>query len=73
MGPKGMTQEQVAYWDSVFSRMVQFEDWKKYDRDNFVETYYEQQGNERVHDTTIQRMQGYIDQSGHGPTITEAS
>jgi putative tricarboxylic transport membrane protein len=40
MGPKGMTPAQVAYWDNVFSNLTKLEEWKKYDKDNFAETYY---------------------------------
>ena len=28
LGPKGLTPAQVAYWDDVFRRVVQTEDWK---------------------------------------------
>jgi putative tricarboxylic transport membrane protein len=30
VGPKGMTPAQVAYWESVFQKTVQHEEWKKY-------------------------------------------
>jgi putative tricarboxylic transport membrane protein len=29
VGPKDMPREQVAYWDQVFRRMFELEDWKK--------------------------------------------
>ena len=29
VGPKGMTAAQIAFWDSVFGRMVQTDEWKK--------------------------------------------
>ena len=29
IGPKGMSQEQIAYWDRVFQRLAQTETWKK--------------------------------------------
>ncbi len=28
-GPRGMTPEQIAYWEGVLARLVQTEDWKK--------------------------------------------
>lgn len=34
-GPKGMTPAQVAYWESVFRRFVDSEEWKKELADNF--------------------------------------
>src|ERR1043166_539316 len=30
VGPKGMSAPQVAFWEGVFARAVQSEDWKKY-------------------------------------------
>jgi putative tricarboxylic transport membrane protein len=30
VGPKGMTPAQVAYWENVFQKTVQHEEWKKY-------------------------------------------
>jgi putative tricarboxylic transport membrane protein len=30
VGPKGMTPAQVAYWESVFQKTVQHEEWKQY-------------------------------------------
>jgi putative tricarboxylic transport membrane protein len=29
IGPKGMSPEQIAYWDNVFQQLVQSETWKK--------------------------------------------
>jgi putative tricarboxylic transport membrane protein len=40
MGPKGMTPEQIAYWDKVFAAMVKTEDWKKDLESNFWENNY---------------------------------
>ena len=40
MGPRGMTPEQIAYWDRVFSALVRTEDWKKDLQDNFWENGY---------------------------------
>ncbi len=28
MGPKDMTEEEVAYWDGVIKRMVESDSWK---------------------------------------------
>ena len=35
IGPKGMTKEQLAYWESVFKRMMDAEEWKKELDENF--------------------------------------
>jgi putative tricarboxylic transport membrane protein len=40
MGPRGMTAEQVAYWDRVFAALVKTADWKKDLQDNFWEEGY---------------------------------
>ena len=29
VGPKGMSDEQIAYWDGVFARLAQLPDWKQ--------------------------------------------
>jgi putative tricarboxylic transport membrane protein len=45
MGPKGMTAEQIAYWDKVFAALVKTEDWKKDLEDNFwVNNYADAKG-----------------------------
>jgi putative tricarboxylic transport membrane protein len=35
MGPKGMTAQQIAYWDKVFAALTQTDEWKKDLEDNF--------------------------------------
>jgi putative tricarboxylic transport membrane protein len=40
MGPKGMTPEQIAYWDRVLAALVRTNDWKKDLQDNFWEDGY---------------------------------
>ncbi len=40
MGPRGMTPEQIAYWDRVFAALVKTEDWKKDLVDNFWDEGY---------------------------------
>jgi putative tricarboxylic transport membrane protein len=29
VGPKGMTEDQIRFWDDVFARMVQLPEWKR--------------------------------------------
>lgn len=39
-GPRGMTPAQLAFWDSVFQKLVRTEDWKKDLEENFwVDAY----------------------------------
>ena len=40
MGPRGMTPDQVAYWDRVFAALVKTADWKKDLQDNFWDEGY---------------------------------
>jgi putative tricarboxylic transport membrane protein len=35
IGPKGMTQGQIAYWENVMRRMMEADDWKKELEENF--------------------------------------
>jgi len=35
IGPKGMTQGQITYWESVMRRMMEADDWKKELEENF--------------------------------------
>ncbi len=35
LGPRGMTQGQVAYWENVMRRMMEADDWKKELEENF--------------------------------------
>lgn len=36
IGPKGLTPDQVAYWEGQFSKLVASEEWKKYLADNLL-------------------------------------
>jgi putative tricarboxylic transport membrane protein len=40
MGPRGMTPEQIAYWDRVLLAVVKTEEWKKDLEENFWEEGY---------------------------------
>ena len=40
MGTKGITPPQIAYWDGVFRRLTQTEDWKADLQENFWENIY---------------------------------
>jgi len=40
IGPRGMTREQIAFWDDVFAKVVASETWKKALRDNSWEANY---------------------------------
>ncbi len=40
LGPKGMTAEQIAFWDRAFARLVKTDAWKKELEENFWESSY---------------------------------
>jgi putative tricarboxylic transport membrane protein len=40
MGPKGMTPQQIAYWDRVFAALVRTDEWKKDLEENYWENSY---------------------------------
>jgi putative tricarboxylic transport membrane protein len=40
VGPRGMTEEQIRYWDATFSRMVQLPEWKADLEEKLVENTY---------------------------------
>lgn len=40
LGPKGLTEAQIAYWDGVFGKLVQTDEWKKFVADNFAVVDY---------------------------------
>lgn len=48
MGPKDMTEEEVAYWDSVIKRMVESDSWKGILRERGWESFYKGSGESRV-------------------------
>lgn len=44
MGPKDMTEEEVAYWDGVIKRMVGSDSWKGILRERGWEGFYKGSG-----------------------------
>ncbi|PGZ09660.1 hypothetical protein COE30_07635 [Bacillus cereus] len=40
MGPKDMTEEEIAYWDDVIRRMVRADTWKNILKEKNVESFY---------------------------------
>jgi putative tricarboxylic transport membrane protein len=51
VGPRGMTEAQVQYWDGVFATMVQQEDWKKdVEAKQFENTYLNSADTRRLMD-----------------------
>lgn len=47
MGPKDMTEEEVAYWDDVIKRMVESDSWKGILRERGWESFYKGSGEAR--------------------------
>jgi putative tricarboxylic transport membrane protein len=40
LGPKGLSRAQIAYWDDVFSKLSETEEWKKEMDKNLWESGY---------------------------------
>jgi tripartite-type tricarboxylate transporter receptor subunit TctC len=40
LAPKDLTPAQTAYWDSIFRRLAQTEDWKQELQENYWENIY---------------------------------
>ena len=40
VGPKGITQDQTAYWENVFSSLVKTDEWKRDMQENFWTDFY---------------------------------
>ena len=40
VGPRGMSEDQIAYWDDVFSKLVQLPEWKQDMEKKLVENTY---------------------------------
>ena len=59
MGPRGMTPEQIAYWDRVLGALVKTDDWKKDLADNFWdEGYADARDGAQAARRGIRRIQG---------------
>ncbi len=41
VGPKEMSEAQTAYWDDVFAKLVQLDEWKKFEKEGFSESFYQ--------------------------------
>ncbi|MBI3937461.1 MAG: tripartite tricarboxylate transporter substrate binding protein, partial [Betaproteobacteria bacterium] len=40
IGPRGMSEDQVAFWDSVFAKLSKTEEWNKFLEDDLRENIY---------------------------------
>ena len=47
IGPKGMTQGQIAYWENVMRRMMEADDWKKELEENFWSSNFQSSAESR--------------------------
>lgn len=57
VGPKGLTQDQLQYWDGVFSKLVQTPEWKQAIASEHMEiTYYDSRGTLEVMEAQYKSM-----------------
>ena len=40
VAPKGLTEPQIAYWDDVFSKTIQSDEWRKFDSTGYAVPFY---------------------------------
>jgi len=64
-GPKGMTPAQTAFWDGIFRKLVQTEDWKKDLEDNFwVDAYAPASEAKRIFDREFEEFRAILTELG---------
>ena len=64
-GPRNMTPAQVAFWDGVFRKLVQTEDWKKDLEDNFwVDAYTPASEAKRIFDREYEEFKAILTELG---------
>jgi len=64
-GPKGMSAAQLAYWDSLFRKLVQTEDWKKDLEENFwINAYAAAPEAKRVFDREYEEYKAILTELG---------
>lgn len=61
VGPKGMTESQVSYWDGVFAKLVQQEEWKKeVESKQFENTYLNSADTRRLMEAQYSELTGVL-------------
>ncbi len=65
VGPKDLTAAQIAYWDQVFSKLVQTEEWKKdLERDVVEDTYMNSRDMRKYLDTEYAELKSLLTEMG---------
>ena len=65
MGPKDMSEEEIAYWDEKLGEMVQSEEWKQVVENNDWEEFYKNSEETKAFfDEQQELYQGLVDDSG---------
>lgn len=65
IGPRGMTQAQIAYWDKVFAKMVKTKEWEKYVESSLqVNDYMNSQEYKRFLDAQYEPLRSVLTQLG---------
>lgn len=61
VGPKGMSQEQIAYWEDVFKKFAHLDEWKKYLENIFEEgIYFNSKESEKYLATTYEQFKDIL-------------
>ncbi len=65
VGPRGMTEDQIAYWDDVFSKLVQLPEWKQDMEKKLVEnTYLNARDTKQLMDTEYAELSKLLGELG---------
>lgn len=64
-GPRGMSEEQVSYWDAVFARLVQVPEWKQQlDRTQVENAYMNARDTRKLLDAEHAKFKGLLGELG---------
>lgn len=74
VGPKGMTEDQVRYWDEVFARLVQLPEWKQELDARLIEnTYLNARDTKRLMDAENAEFSSFLNELGLASSVPARS
>ena len=74
MGARGLTPEQVRYWDGVFGRMVKTDAWRQaVEKNQWEDDYLNSAGSRQKPESAVPSSQGRADRNRHGEAVRTAN
>lgn len=65
VAPKGLTDAQIAYWDNVFRKLTQMEDWKRdLDKNYWAESYMNSRQSKKYLDAQYAEIKNVLSELG---------